>query len=155
MPSPSVEQRQSWLAVLVHAPRDALQAHAQRCLAGHAFESLRAPETGLVMLRGRIGGTGDRFNLGEATVTRCVQRLRGASGEVTVGVGYRLGGDAERVRWIAQFDALLQQGMHHADLMRSVIEPLHAATARARGRQQARTAASRVRFYTMDPQGTA
>lgn len=151
VPTPT-PQRQRWLAVLAHAPREALQAHAQRSLAGHAFEALRAPETGLVMLRGRIGGSGDRFNLGEATVSRCVQRLRSAGGEVTVGVGYRLGRDAERVRWIAQFDALLQQGAHQADVLRGVIEPLQAAIDQARCAQQARTAASRVRFFTLDPQ---
>ena len=33
-------------------------------------ELLRGPETGLVTVRGRIGGGGAPFNTGEATVTR-------------------------------------------------------------------------------------
>ena len=37
------------------------------------------PETGLVMLRGRADGSGHPFNLGEATVTRCVASLVGAT----------------------------------------------------------------------------
>ena len=44
------------------------------------FRILRGPETGLVMVRGRTGGGGDAFNLGEATVTRATVRL--ATGEV-------------------------------------------------------------------------
>ncbi len=41
-------------------------------------EDLRPPETGLVMTRGRIGGDGRPFNLGEATVTRAAVRLPAA-----------------------------------------------------------------------------
>ncbi|MEE4301615.1 MAG: phosphonate C-P lyase system protein PhnG, partial [Pseudomonadales bacterium] len=39
------------------------------------YEMLRPAEIGLVMVRGRTGGVGDRFNLGEMTVTRCAVRL--------------------------------------------------------------------------------
>ena len=42
------------------------------------YVELRAAETGLVMLRGRIGGDGDPFNLGEATVTRAAVQIRRA-----------------------------------------------------------------------------
>uniref|UniRef100_UPI0019543B91 phosphonate C-P lyase system protein PhnG n=1 Tax=Klebsiella pneumoniae TaxID=573 RepID=UPI0019543B91 len=40
-----------------------------------AIRTLRAPEIGLVMVRGRIGGDGAPFNLGEATVTRAAVAL--------------------------------------------------------------------------------
>ena len=44
------------------------------------------------MVRARAGGTGQRFNLGEATVTRCVVRPDAAlTGTQQVGVGYVLG----------------------------------------------------------------
>ena len=36
------------------------------------YEIVRGPETGLVMIRGRVGTTGDAFNVGEALATRCV-----------------------------------------------------------------------------------
>jgi alpha-D-ribose 1-methylphosphonate 5-triphosphate synthase subunit PhnG len=140
--------RRAWLAVLAHAPRDALQRHAQAI--GHdAFDWLRRPEVGLAMLRGRIGNSGDRFNLGEATMTRCVVRHRGAAGTVAAGVGCVLGRDTERAEWVARLDALLQQPEHHDDLMRDVIEPLRSATRAHRARDAARTAASRVRFFTL------
>jgi len=101
------------------------------------------------MVRSRIAGEGDRFNLGEATVTRCAVRHRPARGEATAGVGYVLGRDPARCEWVARFDALLQVGSLHELLQREVIEPLRAATAFANARQWARTASSSVRFYTL------
>ena len=65
-----------------------------RDLAGHPHDVLRAPETGLVMLRGRMGADGAAFNLGEATVTRCAVRL--ATGEE--GHAYVLGRNADTRR---------------------------------------------------------
>jgi alpha-D-ribose 1-methylphosphonate 5-triphosphate synthase subunit PhnG len=153
-PSITPARRREWLSVLAHAPRDALARHAS-AIADRGFETLREPETGLAMLRGRIGNRGDRFNLGEATMTRCVVRHRGAGGSTSAGVGYVLGRDAERALWIARLDALLQQGEHHADLMRDVIAPLRERIAARRADETARTAASRVRFFTLQPEAAA
>ncbi|HEX6704892.1 MAG TPA: phosphonate C-P lyase system protein PhnG [Albitalea sp.] len=149
--SPDPQLRRSWLAVLAHAPREALQRHGQ-ALSPDRFEWLREPEVGLAMVRARIGNRGDRFNLGETTLTRCVVRHRGAQGQVSAGVGYVLGRDAQRAGWVARIDALLQQPEHHEAVMREVIEPLRAAIERERGEQHARTAASRVRFFTLQPE---
>jgi len=140
--------RRQWLSVLARAPRDALERHAE-ALGKLFFDCLRDPETGLAMVRARVGNHGDRFNLGEATLTRCVVRHRGANGAVTAGVGYVLGRDAERAGWVARIDALLQQPDHHDALMRDVIAPLAAAVGEARSAQQARTASSRVQFFTL------
>ena len=38
------------------------------------YRVLRGPEAGLVMVRGRTGGGGAPFNLGEMTATRCTVR---------------------------------------------------------------------------------
>jgi alpha-D-ribose 1-methylphosphonate 5-triphosphate synthase subunit PhnG len=142
------EQRRAWLAMLAHAPRGPLLALSQRATDGLRFESMREPETGLVMLRGRIDGSGNRFNVGEATLVRCVVRLR-IYNDATVGVGYCLGRDAERARCVAELDALLQQPSRHADVMRGVIEPLRRQIDAARAVAQRRTAASRVVFHTL------
>ncbi|WP_331376615.1 phosphonate C-P lyase system protein PhnG [Sinorhizobium chiapasense] len=105
---------------------------------------VRGPETGLVMVRGRIGGGGDAFNLGEATVSRATVRL--ASGEI--GHGQMLGTDKERARFAAIFDALFQTERH-----RLAVEKLHrliAARIDAEDRRKAeQTAATRVDFFTM------
>ena len=140
--------RQRWLAVLAHAPRELLERHAA-ALPDDGFARLRAPEVGLTMVRARIGNQGDRFNVGDATVTRCVVRHRGRDGRPTAGVGYVLGRDEARAEWIARFDALLQQPEHHDALMRDVIAPLAAETAKRRAAAAALTAGSRVSFDTL------
>lgn len=151
MTPPPIADRRRWMAVLACAPRTSLAGHAGRVLSGHVFETLRAPEVGLAMVRARMDGTGERFNLGEATLTRCVVRHLGA-GDSTVGVGYLLGRDAERVTWMAQLDALLQQPALQASLHRSVVEPLDVELKRLRAQERERTASSRVEFFTLQPE---
>lgn len=146
--------RQRWLAVLAQAPREALAHHAA-LLPTLTQEWLREPETGLTMVRARMGNGGDRFNVGEATLTRCVVKLRGRDGHTVAGVGYVLGRDPERARWVAQADALLQMPAHHERLQRELIAPLVAATEAAHAAERAATEASRVRFHTLDPEAAA
>jgi alpha-D-ribose 1-methylphosphonate 5-triphosphate synthase subunit PhnG len=140
-------QRRRWLAVLARAPRQALAHHAPPVLADHRFEWLRRPEVGLTMVRARVGNSGDRFNLGEATVTRCAARVE-LGGAVAVGIGYVLGRDVQRAEWVAGLDALLQLSSQQL-LLQTVIAPLAEAAAETRHRRELRTAASRVRFYTL------
>lgn len=123
-------------------------------VAPHAWEWLREPETGLALVRARIANRGDRFNLGEATLTRCIARVT-VGGHTTAGVGHVLGRDDERARWVAQLDALLQQPSLAAALRAEVIEPLRAARAAWLAAETARHAASRVSFYVLQAEGTA
>src|SRR5437016_12288928 len=106
------------MAVLAHAEAGEIAARL-RTLALPGHQDLREPENGLVMLRGRIGGDGAPFNLGEATVSRAAVRLD--SGEV--GFGYVLGRDGEKARLIALCDALIQSNRSDA-LETEVIAPL-------------------------------
>ena len=102
-------ERRDWMSILAQAPAAAL-AEAYRALGPvPEAEWLRAPEFGSVMVRGRMGGTGRPFNLGEMTVTRASLRL--ADG--TVGHAYVAGRDAEKARIAAVCDALLQGPAHH------------------------------------------
>jgi alpha-D-ribose 1-methylphosphonate 5-triphosphate synthase subunit PhnG len=149
--TPQHATRRSWLAVLAYAKRSALERHAA-LLVEYPFEGLRMPEVGFTMVRARISGYGDRFNLGEATVTRCAVRHQLARGAATAGVGYVLGRDPQRSQWVAQFDALLQLPVLHASPMHDVIDVLDAGTAERHAQQWALTASSRVRFFTMQPQ---
>jgi len=143
--------RQRWLAVLAQAPRALLEQHAA-ALPDTGFTRLRAPEIGLTMVRARIGNRGDRFNVGDATVTRCVVRHRDADGHVSAGVGYVLGRDEARAEWVARLDALLQHPSHHKPLMRDVVGPLAAETSRLRAVAASRIASSRVSFDTLAPE---
>lgn len=108
-------------------------------------EELRSPESGLVMLRGRIGGDGAPFNLGEATVARAAVRLHGGE----VGIGYALGRDGAKARMIALCDAMIQSPGHRPQVEELVVAPLRARLLSARQRQAAETAATRVDFYTL------
>lgn len=106
---------------------------------------LRAPESGLVMVRGRAGGTGRRFNLGEMTVTRCSVQTSGG----VVGHAYVAGRDRRKAELAARFDALLQDPERQAELLDRVIAPLADAQAAARREVAAKAAATRVDFFTM------
>src|SRR5882757_6777214 len=101
-----------------------------------AYENLREPENGLVMVRGRIGGDGAPCNLGEATVSRAAVRL--ATGEV--GFGYTLGRDREKARMIALCDALVQSNEFADTVEENVLTPLRAAMISVRDRKAAETA---------------
>ena len=110
-----------------------------------AHQSLREPENGLVMVRGRVGGDGAPFNLGEATVSRAAVRL--ATGEV--GFGYTLGRDLDKARMIALCDAMVQSPELAEAVELNVLAPLRAMMDARRSRRSAEAAATRVDFYTM------
>ena len=110
-----------------------------------AATEVRHPETGLVMLRGRIGGDGAPFNVGEATVTRAVVRLQ--SGET--GYAYMLGRSAERARLAAVIDAIGQSAEHRARLRELFVGPVMSRHRKEKDREQEKTAATRVDFFTL------
>lgn len=142
--SPQQIQRQDAMAVLAHTPTQRIAA----CLSEvevPAHEALRQPENGLVMVRGRIGGDGAPFNLGEASVSRAAVRL--SSGEV--GFGYVLGRDGEKARLIALCDALIQSDAFKGHIEQKVVAPLRQELETARAQQAVETAATRVDFYTL------
>jgi len=137
-------QRKAAMAVLANAEVGEIAARLRTIsLPGH--QDLREPENGLVMLRGRVGGDGAPFNLGEATVSRAAVQL--ASGEV--GFGYTLGRDGEKARLIALCDALAQSPDFGAAVERDVIAPLREQLMIRRKQAAEETAATKVDFYTM------
>ncbi len=141
----SVRERQRWLAVLAKADVEDLEVRWRSLGIAPEFRHLRAPETGLVMLRGRIGGAGAPFNVGEMTVTRCSIVL--ADG--TVGHGYVGGSDGRHAEIMALCDALLQTETRRDDVETHVIAPLAAAHETSRQRAAARATATRVEFFTV------
>jgi alpha-D-ribose 1-methylphosphonate 5-triphosphate synthase subunit PhnG len=137
-------RRKAAMAVLAHsATADIAGFIGMIALPIH--EDLREPENGLVMVRGRIGGDGAAFNLGEATVSRAAVRL--STGEV--GFGYTLGRDGAKARMIALCDALVQSEEFAGLVETRVIAPLRAAISAKRNRKAEEAAATRVEFYTL------
>lgn len=137
-------ERAAWMRILSLAPWNDLKTLAEDfASAPHTF--LRAPEAGLVMLRGRMGATGGPFNLGEATVTRCAVRL--ANGQE--GHAYVMGRNAVHAHVAAICDALLQTEDHAADVRERVIAPLEAGLQKKHIEAASKAAATKVDFFTM------
>jgi alpha-D-ribose 1-methylphosphonate 5-triphosphate synthase subunit PhnG len=137
-------RRKAAMTVLAHSDAAEIACYLE-AIALPAHENLREPENGLVMVRGRIGGDGAPFNLGEATVSRAAVRL--STGEV--GFGYTLGRDRQKARMIALCDALIQS-IEFADAVEAeVLAPLRTQMISERNRSAAETAATRVDFYTL------
>lgn len=133
--------RPEWISVLARASAEEIES-----LAGPlpSYRRLRGPEIGLTMLRGRAGGDGAVFNLGEATATRCTVALP----DGTLGHGWRLGRDRRAAEMAALLDALLQGAEGEAWQAR-VVAPLAEAQRAAREQKSRRAAATAVRFSTL------
>jgi alpha-D-ribose 1-methylphosphonate 5-triphosphate synthase subunit PhnG len=137
-------RRKAVMAVLAQADAADISGRLET-IALPAHENLREPENGLVMVRGRVGGDGAAFNLGEATVSRAAVRL--STGEV--GFGYTFGRDRHKAQMIALCDAMVQSAEFAEIVEINVIEPLRAAVIAERNRRAAEAAATRVDFYTL------
>ena len=108
------------------------------------FSAVRGPETGLVMIRGRIGGGGAPFNLGEATVSRATIRLE--TGEI--GFGQTLGIAPRKAELAALFDALAQRD-EYAAFVADLVASIGKEVLEQDEENLRRTAATRVDFFTM------
>jgi alpha-D-ribose 1-methylphosphonate 5-triphosphate synthase subunit PhnG len=134
--------RPTWLGLLATAPHDRLLSLAARLSPDHHL--LRGPEIGTVMLRGRTGGTGVPFNLGEITVTRATVKLPGGP----VGHGHVQGRSHQAALTAALVDALMQTDQARV-LATEVLAPLAAEQTARRSARATRAAATKVDFFTL------
>jgi alpha-D-ribose 1-methylphosphonate 5-triphosphate synthase subunit PhnG len=137
--------RKHWMAVLARASADAIESLLTRDAPLPGWTILRGPETGLVMVRGRAGGSGAPFNLGEMTVTRCAVRLDSG----IAGHAYIAGRDERKAELAAVADALLQDPARTRVLRESLIGPLAEAQREQRRSRAEKAAATRVNFFAM------
>lgn len=132
------------MSLLSKAPAASLSRQVAAHGPEQPFNWLRRPEIGGVMVQGRTGGTGARFNVGEITVTRCSLQLD--TGEI--GHAVVQGRNKTKAKQAAVVDALMQSPA--ADRLKLlVLEPLAKemqATKRARA---AKAAATKVDFFTL------
>ena len=142
---PQSTERRHWMGVLARARTEEIEARLAALPPAPPHARLRGPETGLVMVRGRAGGDGAPFNLGEMTVTRCAVRLE----DGRVGHAYVAGRDARQAELAALLDALLLDEAARPAIRDAVIAPLAAVQAEARAELARRAAATRVQFFTM------
>lgn len=142
------EQRRRWMRAFALSDTDALETGLGCLPAIPEYTYLRKPEAGMVMLEGRTGNAGQRFNLGEMLVTRCAVRMATAQGEVA-GFAYIAGNRPWHAEAAAVLDALMQQP-DYADLLeRELVTRLSAAQSAKRRKTEAETARTKVDFFTM------
>ena len=140
----ATEARRSWMGLLARAPEAHLLELWKSYGATPGFEWLRQPEVGAVMVRGRMGGTGAPFNLGEMTVTRCSLALE----DGTVGHGYVQGRGKAKAEAAALIDAMMQTPAASA-VRQAVLQPLERTMETARTDRAAKAAATKVDFFTL------
>ena len=141
---PHAERRQ-WMAVLARASGEAIAARLAARTPLPAYTRLRGPEAGLVMVRGRVGGGGGAFNVGEMTVTRCTVRTESG----LIGHAYVAGRDARQAELAALVDAMLQDPDAAPALQEDVIRPLASVQRGRRNVIAAKAAATQVQFFAM------
>jgi len=135
--------RQRWIGVLSRARGADLLCH-EAALRDAEYQLIRGPEIGMTLVRGRMGGSGAPFNVGEMSVTRCVVRLT----DGRTGHSYLAGRNKAHAELAALADAHLQ-GPQQARWLSELIEPLAQVHAARRARQEAETAATKVEFFTL------
>lgn len=136
-------RRKAALDVLAGAPARELAAVWDAWTDKPDFTRVRGPEVGLVMVRGRAGGGGAPFNLGEASVSRASVRI--VTGQL--GHGYCLGRDLAKAEVIAVIDALWQRWPEAVEA--EIVAPLQALARKTDQQRRDETAATRVDFFTM------
>ena len=144
-PDPNIAARQRRLRLLARADRATLEAALAALPSPPAWRRLKQPETGLAMVRARAGAAGQRFNLGEMTLSRCVVALQ----DGVMGVGYVQGRDQRRAELVAVFDALSQDTTEAGRIEQLLIAPVERRLAEARQQRAAKVAATKVDFFTL------
>ncbi len=139
------KQRQQWMSILAKSSSRELEDAWQEISEKPVYRHLHKPETGSVMVRGRAGGSGIRFNLGEMTATRCtIQIVKGH-----VGSAYVMGRDHRHAELAAIFDALLQDPLHHHKISNNVVSILKDSCNKRKEEVSKKSAATKVDFFTM------
>ncbi len=139
------EARKHTMDILASATANELSSAWENWEPKPNVDPVRGPETGLVMVRGNIGGGGAPFNLGEATVTRATVKLSNGK----IGHGYALGTDRTKVQQAAIFDALWQDENTRMDVEERLVQPVAERIRTDDARKQDEVAATKVDFFTM------
>jgi alpha-D-ribose 1-methylphosphonate 5-triphosphate synthase subunit PhnG len=138
----TIEQRREWISLLGSADPRFLEDQKKNLNLDLAPDYMVPPETGMVMMQARQDGAGNRFNLGEVTVSRCILKVNDVMGYAMV-----MGPDLHHAELAAFFDALFQ--MPDLDLRNALVSELRRMKNKRHAQDAAEVQTSKVEFFTM------
>ena len=139
-----IEKRIFWMSLLATSNQsDLLNLWEQKKIRVN-YIWLRTPEIGSIMAQGRMGVTGDKFNIGEVTITRCSLKLNCG----TIGHSYVQGRSKKKAEISALCDALMQTEMSN-EINKSIIIPLEKIKKNNKDKILSKAEATKVDFFTL------
>ena len=139
-----IVKRKSWMSLLATSNQsDLLNLWEQKKIKVN-YVWLRTPEIGSIMAQGRMGVTGDKFNIGEVTITRCSLKLNCG----TIGHSYVQGRSKKKAEISALCDALMQTEMSN-EINKSIIIPLEKIKKNNKDKILSKAEATKVDFFTL------
>ena len=139
-----IEKRKSWMSLLATSSQsDLLNLWEQKKIKVN-YVWLRTPEIGSIMAQGRMGVTGDKFNIGEVTITRCSLKLNCG----TIGHSYVQGRSKKKAEISALCDALMQTKMSK-EINKNNIIPLEKIKKDNKDKILSKAEATKVDFFTL------
>ena len=139
-----IEKRKSWMSLLATSSQsDLLNLWEQKKIKVN-YVWLRTPEIGSIMAQGRMGVTGDKFNIGEVTITRCSLKLNCG----TIGHSYVQGRSKKKAEISALCDALMQTKMSK-EINKNIIIPLEKIKKDNKDKILSKAEATKVNFFTL------
>ena len=139
-----IEKRKSWMSLLATSSQsDLLNLWEQKKIKVN-YVWLRTPEIGSIMAQGRMGVTGDKFNIGEVTITRCSLKLNCG----TIGHSYVQGRSKKKAEISALCDALMQTKMSK-EINKNIIIPLEKIKKDNKHKILSKSEATKVDFFTL------
>ena len=139
-----IEKRKSWMSLLATSNKNDLLNLWEQKKINIRYEWLRTPEIGSIMAQGRMGVTGDKFNIGEVTITRCSLKLNCG----TIGHSYVQGRSKKKAEISALCDALMQTEMSN-EINKSIIIPLEKIKKNNKDKILSKAEATKVDFFTL------
>ena len=139
-----IEKRKSWMSLLATSSQsDLLNLWEQKKIKVN-YVWLRTPEIGSIMAQGRMGVTGDKFNIGEVTITRCSLKLDCG----TIGHSYVQGRSKKKAEISALCDALMQTKLTEK-INKKIIKPLEKIKIDKKNKILSKAEATKVDFFTL------
>ncbi len=139
-----IEKRKFWMSLLATSNQsDLLNLWEQKKIKVN-YVWLRTPEIGSIMAQGRMGVTGDKFNIGEVTITRCSLKLNCG----TIGHSYVQGRSKKKAEISALCDALMQTKMSK-EINKNIIIPLEKIKKDNKRKILSKAEATKVDFFTL------